>query len=338
MIVELLVLTICFAVSAVLTRYLIGHANRRQLLDIPNERSSHSTPTPTGGGMAIVVTYICFLMVAGLIFKVAGDEVFILALTGAVLAVVGYTDDHRHIPAQWRLLIHFIVALVLLLSLNQLPELSVFGWQWQSGWLLSGLSLIALVWLLNLFNFMDGIDGIAGVEAITSLCGAALIVWAAGGILWPIILLALAGCVLGFLVFNWPPGKIFMGDAGSGFLGFMLGALALITSATGFISLWAWLILLAVFIADSTLTLVRRVKKGEKVHLAHRSHAYQILSRKWGAHLPVTSLVLCVNLLWLLPLSWAASIWPNAGLLLCLPAYGPLLWFMYKTGAGTTNH
>ena len=337
MIIEFLVLAICFAISAILTRYLIGDAEQRQLLDIPNERSSHTTPTPTGGGMAIVVTFICFLLAVGLIFKVAVGEVFVLAITGAVLAIVGYIDDHRHIPAQWRLLIHFLVALMLLLSLSQLPALSVFGWQWQSGWLLSGVCLIALVWLLNLFNFMDGIDGIAGVEAITTLCGAALIMLAAGGVHWPVALLALVGCVLGFLVFNWPPAKIFMGDAGSGFLGFMLGALALITSATGFISLWAWLILLAVFIADSTLTLVRRAKRGDKVHQAHRSHAYQILSRKWKGHLPVTLVVLIVNLFWLLPLAWASAVWPSAGLLLCLAAYGPLLWIMYKTGAGTTN-
>lgn len=337
MIVELLVLAICLAVSAILTRYLISHANVRQLLDIPNERSSHSTPTPTGGGMAFVVTFICFLLAAGLVCNLAVGEVYSLALTGAFLAIVGYIDDHRHIPAEWRLSIHFLVALVLLLLLNQLPVLSVFGWQWQSGWLLFGVYLVALVWLLNLFNFMDGIDGIAGVEAITSLCGAALILWLAGEQSWSVVLLALSSCVLGFLVFNWPPAKIFMGDAGSGFLGFMLGALALVTSATGFISLWSWLILLAIFIADSTLTLVRRGKKGEKIHQAHRSHAYQILTRKWGGHLPVTLLVLLVNLIWLLPLAWGASVWPTSGLALCLIAYCPLLWFMYKTGAGTTN-
>ena len=337
MIVELLVLAICLAVSAILTRYLISHANARQLLDIPNERSSHSTPTPTGGGMAFVVTFICFLLAAGLVCNLAVGEVYSLALSGAFLAIVGYIDDHRHIPAEWRLSIHFLVALVLLLLLNQLPVLSVFGWQWQSGWLLFGVYLVALVWLLNLFNFMDGIDGIAGVEAITSLCGAALILWLAGEHSWSVVLLALSSCVLGFLVFNWPPAKIFMGDAGSGFLGFMLGALALVTSATGFISLWSWLILLAIFIADSTLTLVRRGKKGEKIHQAHRSHAYQILTRKWGGHLPVTLLVLLVNLMWLLPLAWGASVWPTSGLALCLIAYCPLLWFMYKTGAGTTN-
>jgi Fuc2NAc and GlcNAc transferase len=150
--------------------------------------------------------------------------------------------------------------------------------------------------------------------------------------------MALSASILGFLVFNWPPAKIFMGDAGSNFLGFMLGALALITASTGLINLWGWLILLAIFIGDSTLTLLRRVKQGDKLYEAHRSHAYQILSRRWNSHVPVTLLVLCVNLIWLLPLAWAASVWPAEGILLCLLAYAPLLWFMYQVGAGTTNH
>lgn len=333
----LLVITICFFASVVLTRYLIGHAQQRQFLDIPNERSSHSKPTPTGGGMAIVAIFISFLLAAELVFKVTVDEVFILVFTGSVLAIVGYIDDHRHIPAQWRLLIHFFLAVALMLSLNKLPSLSILSWEWQSGWLLSGVCLIGLVWLLNLFNFMDGIDGIAGVQALTALLGATLILWSAGNSDWPVILLALSACVLGFLVFNWPPAKIFMGDAGSSFLGFMLGALALITSATGMISLWGWMILLAIFIGDSTLTLLRRAKKRDKLHEAHRSHAYQVLSRRWGSHLPVTLLVLCVNLIWLLPMAWAASIWPEKGMLICIAAYAPLLWFMYQVGAGTTN-
>lgn len=338
MIFEFAIFSVCLAVSATLTRYLIVHAKHRELLDIPNERSSHSVPTPTGGGMAIVFSFVGFLVVAGLIFDLKDVQAYILAFTGIALAVVGYIDDHRHIPAQWRLLIHFAVAIFLMVLLDVLPDVAVFGWYWQSGWLLSGVCLIALVWLLNLFNFMDGIDGIAGVQAITCLCGATFIMWGTGDSFWPTILLALAGSVFGFLVFNWPPAKIFMGDAGSGFLGFMLGALALATSASGDISLWSWVILLAVFIGDSTLTLLRRAKRGEMVHEAHRSHAYQILSRKCGTHLPVTLLVLAVNLIWLLPIACMASVWPSAGLMLCLLAYGPLVCFMYKTGAGTTNH
>jgi Fuc2NAc and GlcNAc transferase len=332
----MLVLAVCFIVSAISTHYLIGYANQHQLLDIPNARSSHSIPTPTGGGMAIVVTFMGFLLLAALTIEAAPNEVYWLVLTGTVLAVVGYIDDHRHIPAQWRLLIHFVVAFALLSSLTSLPSLTVFGWQWQSGWLLSAIYLVAMVWLLNLFNFMDGIDGIASIEAVTTLCSAAMILYVSGDIAWPLILLSLSACVSGFLLFNWPPAKIFMGDAGSGFLGFMLGALAIITAQTTHISLWSWMILLAIFIGDATVTLLTRAKRGQKIHQAHRSHAYQILSRKWGSHLKVTLSVLLVNLLWLLPLALFATLWPGAGLLLCFLAYAPLLWVIIRNEAGIT--
>jgi len=337
MIIELLVLTGCFAVSALLARYLIGHAKQRQFLDVPNGRSSHSVPTPTGGGIAIVATFISFLLGLGLVSEAIGSQPFILAFAGAVLAGVGYIDDHRHIPARWRLLTHFGVGLVLLLSLDNLPTLFVLGWQWQGGWILSVMYLVALVWLLNLFNFMDGIDGIAGVEAITCLCGAALLLAFSVDTQWTVVLLALSFSVLGFLVFNWAPAKIFMGDAGSGFLGFMLGALALITSATGAISLWSWLILLAVFIADSTLTLFRRAVRGQRVYEAHRSHAYQILSRRWKSHRRVTLLVLFINLSWLFPMAWLATTFSDYGLIITLLAYLPVSVFFYRVGAGTTN-
>jgi Fuc2NAc and GlcNAc transferase len=128
-----------------------------------------------------------------------------------------------------------------------------------------------------------------------------------------------------------------MGDVGSGFLGFMLGALAIITAETTHISLWSWMILLAIFIGDSTVTLLRRAKSGQKIHQAHRSHAYQILSRKWGSHLKVTLLVLLVNLLWLLPLALFATLWPGVGLLLCFLAYAPLLWVIIRNEAGITD-
>jgi len=338
MITELLVLAGCFAVSALLTRYLIGHAQQRHFLDIPNERSSHSRPTPTGGGLAIVTAFVCFLLGLGLVSEAIGAEAFILAFAGAVLAAVGYIDDHRHISARWRLLVHFGVGLVLLLSLDNLPGLSVLDWHWQSGWILSVMYLVALVWLLNLFNFMDGIDGAAGVEAVTCLCGAALLMGLSGDKQWAIVLLALSFSVLGFLVFNWPPAKIFMGDAGSGFLGLMLGALALITSATEVINLWCWLILLAVFISDSTITLFRRAFRGQRVYEAHRSHAYQILSRRWQSHRRVTLLVLFINLAWLFPVAWLAMIFSDYGFIITLLAYAPVSVFFYRIGAGTTNN
>jgi len=129
-----------------------------------------------------------------------------------------------------------------------------------------------------------------------------------------------------------------MGDAGSGFLGFMLGALALITSATEAINLWCWLILLAVFISDSTLTLFRRAFRGQRVYEAHRSHAYQILSRRWQSHGRVTLLVLFINLGWLFPVAWLAMIFSDYGFIITLLAYAPVSVFFYRIGAGTTNN
>jgi len=334
---DVFLLMACLCFSALSTSGLIHYSTQRQLLDAPNERSSHSVPMPTGGGVAILVTFLFFL--AWLSFTVPSmqNKTVVLMVTAALLGVVGYIDDYWRIAVRWRLLVHFCAALLLIYVLSALPVLRFFDWQWQSGWLLTGLYVVGLVWLLNLFNFMDGIDGIAGVEAVSCLLGAAFILSHGGESEWTQVLFALALCVLGFLCFNWPPAKIFMGDVGSGFLGFMLGALALITAATDLISLWSWIILLAVFIADATLTLMRRALKGQRVYEAHRSHAYQILSRRWRSHRRVTWLVLAINVCWLLPLAWAGSEWPGYAWLIAIMAYVPITVFFYRVGAGTTN-
>jgi Fuc2NAc and GlcNAc transferase len=142
--------------------------------------------------------------------------------------------------------------------------------------------------MLNLYNFMDGIDGIASVEAICACLGASVLYWLSGldALIWGPLLLAAS--VAGFLYWNFPPARIFMGDAGSGFLGIVLGGLSLQAAWVSEPMLWAWLILLGVFIVDATFTLFRRLLRGEKVYEAHRSHAYQFASRRFGKHLPVT--------------------------------------------------
>ncbi|MBU4396498.1 MAG: glycosyl transferase family 4, partial [Proteobacteria bacterium] len=141
----------------------------------------------------------------------------------------------------------------------------------------------------------------------------------------------------GFLVWNWPPAKIFMGDACSGFLGFCFGILAIMTSVDTKMTLWTWLILLGVFIADATVTLLRRIFRKERFFEAHRSHAYQILSRRWHSHKKVTLGVLAVNILWLFPCAFFSISWPCYGLFFAIISYVPLLFFCLMIGAGTTN-
>ena len=318
-----------------LTALLRRYALARSLLDVPNARSSHSLPTPRGGGVAIVVAFLvglCLAFFAGL--GIAAELFYALLGAGLGIALLGFLDDHGHIAARWRLLGHFLAAAWALYWLGGLPPLAVFG-VLQLSWIGHVLAAFYLVWLLNLYNFMDGIDGIASVEAIcVCLGGAILYALLETSLLTDLPLLMLAAAVLGFLLWNFPPARIFMGDAGSGFLGIVLGVLSLQAAWISPVLLWGWLILLGVFIVDATLTLLRRLLRGEKVYEAHRSHAYQYASRQFGRHLPVTVSVAILNLAWLLPLAIFVALGWLDGLAGLVIAYAPLLVLAWMLGAG----
>jgi len=254
---------------------------------------------------------------------------------GALVAVIGFMDDHGHIAARWRLLGHFTAAIWVLFWLGGLPVLEVFGLSLDLGWLGLIVAAFYMVWMLNLYNFMDGIDGLASVEAICATLGMCLIYLVTGqtGLTGPALALSLA--VGGFLFWNFPPARIFMGDAGSGFLGIALAILSLQAAWADSQLFWSWLILLGVFIVDATVTLVRRLMNGQKVYEAHRTHAYQYASRRYGRHLPVTLAVLAINVLWLFPLAWAVAYFGLDGAVGLIVSYVPLVVLALKFGAGT---
>ena len=320
--------------SWILTAWLRRYALSRSLMDVPNARSSHSQPTPRGGGMAIVAAFLFALCIAfSMGMGVQTEYFYALSSAGALIAVLGFLDDHGHIAARWRLLGHFTAAAWVLFWLNGLPPVQVFGHIVDLGWLGYLLASLYLVWLLNLYNFMDGIDGIASVEAISVCLGGALMYGFLGHLNMLLLPLLLAAAVAGFLFWNFPPARIFMGDAGSGFLGVVLGILSLQAAWTDASLLWGWLILLGVFIVDATFTLFRRLLRRDKVYEAHRSHAYQYASRHFSRHLPVTLAVVAINLFWLLPIAlWAA--FGGDGLCALLLAYTPLLILAVRFRAG----
>ena len=249
------------------------YAIARSLIDIPNDRSSHEVPTPRGGGLALVIVVLAAL---GLLLwsGAMGPSVFAaLAGAGLVVAVVGFLDDHAHVAARWRLLGHFLAAGWGLYWLGGLPEIVL--WQQPVDLGLAGhlIAAVFLVWLLNLYNFMDGINGIAGIELVTVALGGLVLagvtgVWDAG-----LLLAVLIAGGLGFLVWNFPNARIFMGDACNGFLGLILGLIAVWQGALQPELFMAWVILLGTFLVDATLTLLRRIVRGEAFYEAHRSHA-----------------------------------------------------------------
>jgi Fuc2NAc and GlcNAc transferase len=326
------------AISLLGTALLRHYALLRSVIDVPNERSSHTTPTPRGGGLAIAITFLGFL---GAMWAGGWIERSVaMALTGGglLVATVGFIDDHRHVSVKWRLSMHLVAVVWALLLLGGCPAIDFHGVSVDLGVIGNILAALYLVWLLNLFNFMDGIDGIASTEAISVAVIAATLLWYSGEDQSIVRLqLVLAGAVAGFLFLNWPPARIFMGDGGSGFLGFTLGALAWVTVARGTFTVWVWLILFATFFVDATVTLWRRWRRGQALHVAHRSHAYQRLSRRFRSHLKVTLGVLFINLLWLGPLAWLSVTTPRYGAALTLVAWTPLVIFCWWAGAGLAD-
>lgn len=323
-----------FAVSVVLTGCMRWYALRTDLLDRPNERSSHSRPTPRGGGVAIVLSSLLAWPVLAWSGRLDSGLAWALLGAGGVVAVLGFVDDRISLPARVRFAGHLAAAAWSLWWLGAIPPVPIFGILLDLGVAGSVLSLVYIVWMVNLFNFMDGIDGIASIEAITVAVGGALL-WALTGqgngwvAAW-----IFAAATAGFLVWNFPPARIFMGDAGSGFLGLVVALLSLWCGRESPVLIWSWLILVGCFMVDATTTLVRRVRRGERFFEAHRLHAYQYASRRAGSHRPVTLAYAAVTGLWLLPIAALVATHRLDGAAGLLLAYAPLVFAAFRLKAG----
>jgi Fuc2NAc and GlcNAc transferase len=266
-------------------------------------------------------------MPSGLLMALAGG--------GGIVAAIGYADDRRSVSPGVRLVAHFGAAAWALFWMGGLPPIQVGVTVHDLGLAGDVIAAFGIVWVLNLFNFMDGIDGIAATEAIfITGVGAFLSWWLDSGSGVSSSMLVIAAASSGFLVWNWPPARIFMGDVGSGFLGFVVAVLALAAARTAPASLFVWLILGGCFFADATVTLVRRVLRGVRVHDAHREHAYQRLSRRWQSHRAVDLVFIAVNAGWLAPCAWLATTRPDCAAWLAGIALFPLVVAAALVGAG----
>jgi Fuc2NAc and GlcNAc transferase len=323
-----------FLFSCWLTAWVRRYALRAQLLDVPNERSSHSAPTPRGGGVAIVVSTLLATVALAALGWTDLRLALGLGVGGALVALLGFIDDKRGLSARVRFAGHLLAATGAVALIAPLPPLEAFWTPVQLGWVALPLAIIYVVWSVNLFNFMDGIDGIAAMEGISVAAGGALISAMLPGASGWLVGLIFAASIAGFLVFNFPPASIFMGDAGSGFLGFVVGVMTLWAATQEPQLLWSWLILSSCFLVDATTTLLRRVKRGESFHVAHRNHAYQYASRRHGSHKVVTLAVLAINLLWLFPWALAVGLRWIDGALGAACAMVPVVALVYRYKAG----
>jgi UDP-N-acetylmuramyl pentapeptide phosphotransferase/UDP-N-acetylglucosamine-1-phosphate transferase len=282
----MIVASIVFFVSMVLTWLVRMVARSQYMLDIPNERSSHTVPTPHGGGVSIVVTF--FGVMIWLFLDGQVNEDIFWALTCALpIAGISLLDDIHPLPAKIRLLIQVLCAITALWIMNGVDEVALGVFVLHGTWL-NLLALFIIVWLTNLFNFIDGIDGYAGGQTVF----VGLAAWCLFG---NDIAGFLAAAAAGFLVFNWHRASIFMGDVGSATLGF-IWAILMLNDATEPAFL-GWMVLLALFWFDATLTLIRRYRNNELLTQAHKKHAYQRLHQSGYSHDTVVIFGMGINLL-----------------------------------------
>ena len=335
-----------FALVAVLSAGVIRYGPRFGLLDTPVARSAHVAPKPLGGGAALAAPY--FLCVIWFVASAAISESALAYLGCLFIVVLGFSDDRWQLSSKVRLPVQFIVSVAAVRAIG--VDSVDFGFFSLSEPLtLSLLAVLSLVWLCNLTNFMDGIDGIAASQLlVTSLSCVVLLAGLEGGLdaaagesgehdVVLTLSVVLAASAAGFLLWNWSPASLFMGDAGSGFIGFALGLLALESLVTQRMAVWSWVLLLGVFIADTAVTLLVRIIRGERWYEGHSQHAYQILSRRLNSHPRVVGGVILINICWLLPLAWVAGILPHYGVLFATIGLAPLLLGCYRLGAGRAD-
>jgi UDP-N-acetylmuramyl pentapeptide phosphotransferase/UDP-N-acetylglucosamine-1-phosphate transferase len=254
-----------------LTLYLAGS---QLLLDRPNERSLHKIPVPRTGGIAVLAGVLCAaaLSLVGVPF---GMEWAWVSAAVLPVAVVSFLDDRGEVRPLYRLAAHILAAVFLLAGGITWGQIDLPGFHWKMPDALAIVStLLFVVWMINLYNFMDGMDGFAGGMAVFGFGSLAAAAWQADPA-YALLNAIIAASAAGFLVRNFPPARIFLGDLGSATLGLLAAATSLIGAGRGLFPLWVAWLAFSPFILDATWTLLRRLARGERVWQAHRSHYYQ---------------------------------------------------------------
>lgn len=323
------IIPLIIILTAVISWFICGMVRNRLLaasiLDNPNERSMHSAPVPRGGGIALWLTVLPVWIIYDIYSGQFPEHLFLL-LAVAGLIIVSWLDDKKSLPARERFMVHILAVA---LGLASLPLTHLVFQGALPLWLDRVVAGFAWLWFINLTNFMDGIDGITGAQTVHVSIGFIAIGLLAGSIpeIGFIIASALTGAAIGFLIWNWHPAKLFMGDVGSIPLGFLLGYLMMLLASQGYLGIALALPLYYAF--DASLTLIRRILKKQKFWQAHREHYYQQAALGAGSPVPVVRAIIATNA-GLLALCIAALTINSWVLLLAPLLVLGLLWYLKR--------
>jgi Fuc2NAc and GlcNAc transferase len=290
----------------------------------------HINPVPAGGGIVFSIVFVVGLFYHWWLNQSSNNLLLVLAVGCGAAAVFGFLDDLKDIRAMKKFAVQFLLSGWTLFWLDGGP-LVFFDW---IPFLVSiPVTMLFLVWMMNGYNFMDGIDGMA-ISGVVFVSGTMIwvLLWTHPESEFIMVMALLLASSSAFLLFNWPPASIFMGDAGSAFLGYLFGPLILITVMVGDVNIWTWLVVFGYFFADIVVTQIMRVILVKKWYLAHRSHAYQNLARITGSHLKVTGGVVLYNLIWVLPLTLWSALSPEIALYAAVLSVLPGTVIAYRYG------
>lgn len=318
------VLLLVFSASFTVTALWLVLALRRLWFDHPNFRSAHSFPVPKSGGVGFVAVFAVYVLWSWH-WGFVSTSILLALSPSLALAITGLFDDFRDLSIRLRLCVQFIAVLVSVLVLDIEPVLVFPGFSIDTGLMAIPLLVVSMVWLVNLYNFMDGIDAMAAMECI--FISLALAWFSSRAMAEPVFMLSLvlvAG-VTGFLYFNLPGARLFMGDLGSNFLGFVLGILSLLALQAGAVNVWTIMVLFSIFLLDSTTTLTGRIRAGLVWYHGHNSHVYQRAAVAHSSHGKVVAGVTLINVFWILPAAILTVQYPEAGVLVLAIAWAPLL-------------
>ncbi|MDO5191433.1 glycosyltransferase family 4 protein, partial [Legionella pneumophila] len=265
-------------VSAILTKLFALFAQHTKLIDIPNERNLHSRPTVRGGGVVFIgLSLFCWFFICNSQFFLTLEQ-FIFSIAIILIATISFIDDFYNLSVKIRFFFQCLIAFLIVIFI--LPSQLDFGlFLFENTYLIAFFLFFAVIWAINHFNFMDGLDGFCASQAIFLLAAYALFLNSAGSLIYQDFCLILISSLAGFLIFNFPPAKIFMGDVGSASLGLITFFIAIIAQKNYQIPILYWFILNSLFLFDSTVTLIRRIINYEKWFSPHKKHAYQRLKQ-----------------------------------------------------------
>lgn len=299
---------------------------------VPNHRSLHQEPIPKGAGVAVALASLICLGALAVSGRLDWRSVNLFVVGGFAVTLAGVADDRLDIPPRFRLVVQLVSIGWICAWLGGVPPLYFGATSFRLGLLGLALLVAACTWFFNLYNFVDGTDGMAG--SATAFIGGTMSVVMVVARQYDLaaVLAVVAAASIGFLCFNWPPARIFMGEAGTAFISYIFVAVILVSLSREAVSLWIWLIVFAFYFSDTTVTTMIRAFTVPRFYRGHRSHAYQNLARKWESHLRILTLVLAIDLLWVAPAVAIALHRPDIAGFVTAVVYAPLVLFALKFG------